>query len=242
MSVSVSDQSVGTPQIQVTDRSVSVRDQGTSASTCCGAGVPPFLFSLPTTPGPQSEVIIEEELNLPYVKAVQEKNAVPQERLEVAIRYLNTQEGGIQAHRSAVKLMSALEHMERMENSRMDDLEYTYHRLRHLLVEKERYRFEDFERVLEEFRKTHDFLPSPAEFVELYYKMKVQLEAEVAERTREVAERTREVAERTREVEETRHQMERTSQESQQALQQAREEIERLRRLLQGERQNVREL
>lgn len=62
---------------------------------------------------------------------------------------------GIQAHRSAVKLMSALEHMERMESSRMDDLEYTYHRLRHLLVEKKRYRFEDFERVLEEFRKTH---------------------------------------------------------------------------------------
>ena len=87
-------QSVGTPQIQVTDRSVSVRHQGTSASTCCGAGVPRFLLSLPTTPGPQSEVIIEEELNLPYVKAVLKKNAVPQERLEAAIRYLNTREGG----------------------------------------------------------------------------------------------------------------------------------------------------
>ena len=99
MSVSVRDQSVGTPQIQVTDRSVGespvfVRHQGTSASTCCGAGVPRFHLSLPTTPGPQSEVIIEEELNFPYVKAVQEKIAVPQERLEAAIRYLNTQEGG----------------------------------------------------------------------------------------------------------------------------------------------------
>ena len=61
---------------------------------------------------------------------------------------------GIQAHRSAVELMSALEHMERMESSRMDELE-SYHRLRDLLVEKNRYRFEDFERVLEEFRKTH---------------------------------------------------------------------------------------
>ena len=94
MSVSVKDQSVGTPQIQVTDRSVSVRDQGTSASTCCGAGIPRLLLSLPTTPGPQSEVIIEEELNFPYVKAVLKKIAVPQERLEAAIRYLNTREGG----------------------------------------------------------------------------------------------------------------------------------------------------
>ena len=101
MSVSVRDQSVGTPQIQVTDRSVgdlsvsqSVRHQGTSASTCCGAGIPRFLLPLLTTPGPQSEVIIEEELNFPYVKAVQDKIAVPQERLEAAIRYLNTQEGG----------------------------------------------------------------------------------------------------------------------------------------------------
>ena len=62
---------------------------------------------------------------------------------------------GIEAHRSAVELMSALEHMKRMESSRMDDSEYTYHRLRHLLVEKNRYCFEDFERVLEEFHKTH---------------------------------------------------------------------------------------
>ena len=61
---------------------------------------------------------------------------------------------GIQAHRSAVELMSALEHMERMESSQRDDLE-SYYKLRHLLVEKKRYRFEDFERVLEEFRKTH---------------------------------------------------------------------------------------
>ena len=102
MSVSVSDQSVGTPQLQLTDRSVgefsvSVRDQGTSASTCCGAGIPRFHFSLPTTPGPQSEMIIEEELNFPYVRAVQEyfdEKEVPQERLEAALKYLNTQEGG----------------------------------------------------------------------------------------------------------------------------------------------------
>ena len=99
MSVSVRDQSVGTPQIQVTDRSVgessvSVREQGTSASTCCGAGIPRFHLPLLTTPGPQSEVIIEEELNFPYVKAVLKKIAVPQERLEAAIRYLNTREGG----------------------------------------------------------------------------------------------------------------------------------------------------
>ena len=98
-SVSVRDQSVGTPQIQVTDRSVgecsvSVREQGTSASTCCGAGIPRFLLSLPSTSGPQSEVIIEEELNFPYVKAVLKKNAVGQERVEAAIRYLNTREGG----------------------------------------------------------------------------------------------------------------------------------------------------
>ena len=51
--------------------------------------------------------------------------------------------------------MSALQHMERMESSRMDDSEYTYHELRHLLVEKTGYRFEDFERVLEEYRKSH---------------------------------------------------------------------------------------
>ena len=62
---------------------------------------------------------------------------------------------GIQAHRSAVELISALQNMERVESSRMDDSEHTYHELRHLLVEKNRYRFEDFERVLEEYRKTH---------------------------------------------------------------------------------------
>ena len=65
---------------------------------------------------------------------------------------------GIRDHRSAIELMYALEHIECLR-SRMDTLgcpqEYTYEELRHLLVEESGYRFEDFERVLEEFRKTH---------------------------------------------------------------------------------------
>lgn len=47
--------------------------------------------------GSQSEVNIEEELNSDYVEAFREnydEEEVPQERLEVAIRYLNNQEGG----------------------------------------------------------------------------------------------------------------------------------------------------
>ena len=54
--------------------------------------------------------------------------------------------------------MSALEHIETM-SSRLDDSghphEYTYDKLRHILVEGNRYIFEDFERVLEEYLKTN---------------------------------------------------------------------------------------
>lgn len=65
---------------------------------------------------------------------------------------------GIQAHRSSEQLGSALEHIERM-SSRMDESgiiqDYTYHELCHLLVESGLYRFEDFERVLEEHLNTN---------------------------------------------------------------------------------------
>lgn len=76
---------------------VILRDQGISASTCCGARVPQFLLSLPTSSVPQCEVNIEEEMKEPYVLAFRSQfdlEEVSNEKLATAIRYLNTLRGG----------------------------------------------------------------------------------------------------------------------------------------------------
>lgn len=89
-SQNTSDKSVG-------GSSVTLRDQGISASTCCGAKVPQFLLSLPTSSVPQSEVNIEEEMKEPYVLAFRshfDSEEVSEEKLATAIKYLNTLRGG----------------------------------------------------------------------------------------------------------------------------------------------------
>lgn len=89
-SLNISDKSVG-------GSPVTVRDQGISASTCCGARVPQFLLSLPTSSVPQCEVNIEEEMKEPYVLAFRshfDLEEVSNEKLATAIRYLNTLRGG----------------------------------------------------------------------------------------------------------------------------------------------------
>lgn len=76
---------------------VTLKDQGISASTCCGARVPQYLLSLPTSSVPQSEVNIEEEKKKPYVLAFRshfDLEEVSEEKLATAIRYLNTYMGG----------------------------------------------------------------------------------------------------------------------------------------------------
>lgn len=76
---------------------VILRDQGINASTCCGAKVPQFLLSLPTSSVPQCEVNIEEEMKEPYVLAFRshfDLEEVSNEKLATAIRYLNTLRGG----------------------------------------------------------------------------------------------------------------------------------------------------
>ena len=79
--------------------SVSVQDQETSASTCCGSGVPQFLLSLlpPASSEPQPVVNIEEELRRDYVKEFRsefDEEIVSEEKLKNAILYLNTLRGG----------------------------------------------------------------------------------------------------------------------------------------------------
>lgn len=77
---------------------MTVRDQGNSASTCCGARVPQFLLSLPASSVPQCEVNIEEEMMEPYVLAFRshfDLEEVSNEKLATAIRYLNTLRGGM---------------------------------------------------------------------------------------------------------------------------------------------------
>lgn len=90
------------PKNQVSHKSVggfpvTLRDQGISASTCCGARVPKNPLFLPTSSLPQSEVNIEEEKKKPYVLAFRshfDLEEVSEEKLATAIRYLNTRMGG----------------------------------------------------------------------------------------------------------------------------------------------------
>ena len=88
----VSDQCNGTPTVEVSHK-------GTSASTCCGSGVPQFLLSLlpPASSEPQTEVNIEEELRHDYVKEFRtqfDEEVVSEEKLVTAIMYLNSLRGG----------------------------------------------------------------------------------------------------------------------------------------------------
>ena len=87
--------------IQSKARRVNVSDQSVDTNTSVGryrlSQFRLFSNSSAFSSGPNSEVIIEEEVNFPYVEAILENYAeeeVPQERLEAAIRYLNTREGG----------------------------------------------------------------------------------------------------------------------------------------------------
>lgn len=58
---------------------------------------------------------------------------------------------GIEAHRDSNKLMNAVDHIDSM-SSRLDDSgfpqEYSYEELHHIVVEENKYPFEDFERVV----------------------------------------------------------------------------------------------
>lgn len=190
---------------------VILRDQGINASTCCGARIPQYPLSLPTSSVPQCEVNIEEEMKEPYVLAFRshfDLEEVSKEKLATAIRYLNTLRGGIEAHRDSNKLINAVDHIDSMR-SRLDDSgfpqEYSYEELHHLVVEENKYPFEDFERVVGKCLESSGFLPSPEEFAEIHHDMKgiVQLEREVAE-TRQEMEETSQALERTqRVVEET---------------------------------------
>lgn len=58
---------------------------------------------------------------------------------------------GIEAHRDSDKLMNAVDHIDSM-SSRLDDSgfpqEYSYEELHHIVVEENKYPFEDFERVV----------------------------------------------------------------------------------------------
>ena len=83
----------------VGESSVAVQDQETSASTCCGSGIPQFLLTLlpPASSEPQPEVNIEEELRRDYVKEFRsefDEEIVSEEKLKNAIMYLNTLRGG----------------------------------------------------------------------------------------------------------------------------------------------------
>lgn len=90
------------PKVQVSHNTVgrspvTLRDQGTSASTCCGARIPQYPLSLPTSSVPQPEVNVEEEMKEPYVLAFRSQfdlEEVSEEKLATAIRYLNTLRGG----------------------------------------------------------------------------------------------------------------------------------------------------
>ncbi|XP_062614494.1 golgin subfamily A member 6-like protein 25 [Saccostrea cucullata] len=244
---------VGTPKVPVSDKSVggsrvTQRDQTSSASSCCGVGIPRHLLSLSSSCSsePHSEVNIEEELTEGYVEAFRElfdEEEVTQEELVTAIQYLNTLKGGIAAHRKGEKLTNAVDHIRSMggERSRLDDSglpqDYTYEELRHIVVDENEYSFEDFERVLGEWLKNNSFLPSPEEFVEIHHNKKgiVQLEKEVAEKEKEVAEKDQEISETRREMEETLRVVEETTQEvreSRQKNQSLRERLQQKERII----------
>ncbi|XP_062584911.1 uncharacterized protein LOC134246542 [Saccostrea cucullata] len=270
---SVSDKCVGTPVVPVSDKSVggsavTQRDQETGGSTCCGAGVPRYLASLPPSSSePQSAVNIEEELSHPYVEAFRtqvDEEEVTLEELITAIQYLNTLKEGITAHRSAQKLIDAVDHIQRMgQMSRLDDSgfpqDYTYEELHHIVVVESGYPLEDFDRVVEKCLENSSYLPSPEEFAEIHHDMKVQLEKEVAEKDQEICETRREMEETLRVVEETTQEVRESRQKNQslrerlqqneriilqrdQALQQRDQTIQQKDRMLQQERQRVRML
>lgn len=58
---------------------------------------------------------------------------------------------GIEAHRDSNKLINAVDHIDSM-SSRLDDSgfprEYSYEELHHIVVEENKYPYEDFERVV----------------------------------------------------------------------------------------------
>nr|XP_022333923.1 uncharacterized protein LOC111130928 isoform X2 [Crassostrea virginica] len=232
------DKCVGTVDVEVSHKSVgessvAVQDQETSASTCCGSGVPQFLLSLlpPASSEPQPEVNIEEELRCDYVKEFRlqfNEDDVSEEKLVTAIMFLNTLRGGISAHRVMDKLMSAVLHMDYMD-SRLDDsgfpMEYSYEELRDIVVEEKGYPFKDFDRVVEKHLETSGFLPSPEEFVDFYHETKVELEREVKETRQEMEETRQEMEDTTQALERYQRVVEETTQEvvqSKQTLQQER--------------------
>lgn len=78
----------------MSDQSV---DTNTSVGRCRLSKFRLFPNSSAFSSGPNSEVNIEGEVNSVYVEAFRvhyDEEEVPQERLEAAIRYLNTREGG----------------------------------------------------------------------------------------------------------------------------------------------------
>ncbi|XP_078340928.1 uncharacterized protein LOC111106726 isoform X2 [Crassostrea virginica] len=151
----------------------------------------------------------------------------------------------IEAQRSSTKLMSAFQHIE-STRSRIDDSgiiqKHAYEELQNSLVKSRLYPHDDFERVLKEHQKNNDSLPSLEEFEELYRKMKVQLEEEVAERTLALKKTRQKMNKKNQQLVESRHKYEDRLRQQQQALQQAREEIERLNGQLQVERRSKQEL
>lgn len=101
---------------------VTLRDQGISASTCCGARVPQFLLSLPASTVPQSEVNIKEEMKEPYVLAFRshfDLEEVSEEKLATAIKYLNTLRGGKSCH-TAVSLLDTICYFSDLQNYRIN--------------------------------------------------------------------------------------------------------------------------
>nr|XP_022320192.1 uncharacterized protein LOC111122639 isoform X3 [Crassostrea virginica] len=256
-----SDQCVGTPTIEVSHKSVgkslvAVQDQESSASTCCGSGVPQFLLSLlpPASSEPQPEVNIKEELRRDYVKEFRlqfDKEDVSEEKLINAILYLNTLRGGIAAHREMDRLTSAVDHMNYMYmDSRLDDsgfpMEYSYKELRDIVLEEKLCPFKDFDRVVEMHLKTSGFLPSPEEFVDFYHETKgiVELEREVKETRQEMEEvlekSQRVVEETTQEVVQSRQKNESLQQrlrQQQQALQQHQQALQQHQQALQQHQQ-----
>ncbi|XP_078341184.1 uncharacterized protein LOC111102814 isoform X2 [Crassostrea virginica] len=242
----VSNQCIGTPTVEVSHKSVgessvAVQDQETSASTCCGSGVPQFLLSLlpPASSEPQTEVNIEEEMRGDYVREFRsqfDEEVVSEEKLVTAIMYLNSLRGGIAAHREMDKLMSAVDHLDYMD-SRLDDsgfpMEYSYEELRDIVVEKKGYPFKDFDRVVEMHLETSGFLPSPEEFVDFYHETKVELEREVKETRQEMEETRQEMEETTQALERTQRVVEETTQE----VVQSREQVLSLRQRLRQHQQ-----
>ena len=94
--------------IQSKARRANLSDQSVDTNTSVGryrlSRFRLFPNSSAFSSGSQSEVNIEDELDSVYVEAFREiydEEEVPQERLEAAIRYLNTREGGIKSCKQA---------------------------------------------------------------------------------------------------------------------------------------------